>query len=100
VVASFRWRLTLAQPGTAYPGYDQDIWTGLPRPPFGGLLEAFSALRRANVALIGATPKADWDKEARHEERGPESFGVAVLLIAGHDLAHLEQLTRTLATLS
>lgn len=100
VVYGFRWRLTLRQPGTNYPGYDQDAWTDLPRPPFGELLEAFTALRRANVVLIQETPRSQWALSANHEERGPESFELAVRLIAGHDLAHLEQLDRTVATVS
>jgi hypothetical protein len=100
VVYAFRWRLTLRQPGTNYPGYDQDAWTDLPRPPFGELVEAFTALRRANVHLIQETPRSQWGLEAMHSERGPESFELAVQLIAGHDLAHLRQLDQTLSALS
>ena len=97
IVYAFRWRLTLRQPGETYPGYDQDLWTDLPRPPFGELLDAFSALRRANVGLIEATPKDEWTKAAHHVERGPESFALSVQLIAGHDIAHLKQLDQTIA---
>jgi DinB superfamily len=97
MVYAFRWRLTLAQEGTSYPGYDQDAWVPLPRPPFGEMLEAYTALRRANIALVAATPKTDWEKVAHHEERGPESFGLSVQLIAGHDIAHLLQLEQTVA---
>ncbi|MGH2730887.1 MAG: DinB family protein [Actinomycetota bacterium] len=100
VVYAFRWRLTLRQPGTKYPGYDQDAWTDLPRPPFGELVEAFTALRRADVHLIQETPQWQWDVAANHEERGPESFELAVRLIAGHDIAHLRQLDQTLAVVS
>ncbi len=100
VVAGFRWRLTLGQPDSAYPGYDQDAWTTLARPPFGDLLEAFTALRRANVALVEGTPRSEWSKVGHHSERGPESFELAVQLIAGHDLAHLKQLEQTIAAIT
>ncbi len=98
VVYAFRWRITLAQDGVHYPGYDQDAWTKLPRPPFPEMLSAFASLRRANVCLIEEVPSEQYDRTGIHAERGPESFGLAVRLLAGHDLAHVEQLRQTLAT--
>lgn len=100
IVYSFRWRLTLAQPGSSYPGYDQEKWTGLPLPPYPELLGAFASLRRTNVELIEETPTDQWDKAAIHEERGEESFGLAVRLLAGHDIAHLRQLEETVAAVT
>lgn len=100
VVTSFRWRLTLRQPGTEYPGYDQDAWNDLPRPAFGELLATFTALRRTNLTLISETPREDWAKSANHVERGPESFEMVVHLIAGHDIAHVRQLEQTIAAVT
>jgi hypothetical protein len=100
IVYSFRWRFTLAQSGGAYPGYDQDSWVDLPRPPFADMLSAFDALRSMNVHLIENVPESEWDKEAHHQERGPESFRLSVQLIAGHDLAHLKQLDQTRAAVT
>jgi hypothetical protein len=97
VVYAFRWRLTLAQDGVHYPGYDQDAWTRLPRPSFPELLAAFASLRRANVALIEEIPSDQYGKVGHHAERGPESFEMAVRIVAGHDLAHVKQLEQTLA---
>ena len=97
VVYAFRWRITLAQDGVRYPGYDQDAWTHLPRPSFPELLGAFASLRRANVWLIEEVPSSEYQKTGIHEERGPESFEMAVRLLAGHDLAHVKQLHQTLA---
>lgn len=99
VVSSFRWRLTLAQDGVRYPGYDQDAWTNLPRPPFPELLAAFASLRRANVSLIEEVPSDQYGKTGIHEERGPESFELSVQILAGHDLAHVKQLHQTLAAI-
>lgn len=100
VVYAFRWRITLAQDGVRYPGYDQDAWTHLPRPPFPDLLAAFASLRRANVCLIEETPSDQYGRTGIHEERGPESFELAVRLLAGHDLAHVEQLHQTIAVVN
>jgi hypothetical protein len=100
IVFSYRSRFTLAQPGGAYPGYDQDAWVNLPRPPFADMLAAFDALRSMNVHLIETVPKSEWNKESRHEERGSVSFGLSVRVIAGHDVAHLKQLDQTRAAVT
>lgn len=100
VVYSFRWRFTLAEKDPKYPGYNQDEWIKLPKPSFPELLAAFASLRRANVWLIEETPSDQWDKNAIHEERGPEPFGMSLQLLAGHDLAHLKQLEQTVATVT
>jgi hypothetical protein len=97
VVYAFRWRITLAQDGIRYPGYDQDAWTRLPRPPFPEMLAAFASLRRANITLIEEVPSDQYARVGHHEERGPESFELAVRVVAGHDLAHIKQLEQTLA---
>lgn len=97
IVYSFRWRMTLAQSGSHFPGYQQDLWTGLAHPSFPEMLAAFSALRRLNVWLAEETPSSEWDKVGVHSERGPETFDVSLKVVAGHDLAHLKQLEQTLA---
>lgn len=98
VVYAFRWRITLAQDGARYPGYDQDAWTKLPRPSFPEMLAAFASLRRANICLIEEVPSEQYSRTGHHEERGPESFEMVVRVVAGHDLAHLKQLEQTLAS--
>lgn len=100
IVASFRWRLTLAQDNVAYPGYDQDKWTGLAHPPFAQMLASYRAIRESNIFLMRWTAREMWGKSGLHAERGPESFELSVLLIAGHDLAHLKQLEQTVATVT
>ena len=97
VVYAFRWRITLAQDGARYPGYDQDAWTKLPRPSFPEMLAAFASLRRSNVCLIEEVPSEQYAKTGHHSERGPESFELSVRIVAGHDLAHVKQLEQTLA---
>lgn len=97
VVYSFRWRFTLAETDPVYPGYDQDEWIKLPKPSFPEMLSAFASMRRANVWLVEETPTDQWDKDARHSERGSEPFGTSLAVVAGHDLAHLKQLEQTVA---
>ena len=39
---------------------------------------------------------ADLQRTGQHNERGPESLGVMLRMMAGHDLSHLEQFSRYL----
>ena len=100
VVYSFRWRFTLAEKDPKYPGYNQDEWIKLPKPSFPELLSAYASLRRANIWLIEETPTDLWDKDAIHEERGSEPFGMSLAVLAGHDIAHLKQLEQTVAAVT
>src|SRR5580704_5930397 len=43
---------------------------------------------------ILGTKQDAWVAAQRHNERGPESLGVMLRLLAGHDLSHLDQITR------
>lgn len=98
IVYGFRNRMMLAQSGTAFPAYDQDVWIDLPHPSFPEMLAAFSTLRRLNVWLAEETPSAEWARKTGiHSERGEMSFEVALNTVAGHDIAHLKQLEKTLA---
>jgi hypothetical protein len=97
IAYSFRARAILAQDQPRLIGYDQDAWATLARPPFAELLDAFSALRTANLALLRHTPEARWARVGLHAERGPLSFRLLTESMAGHDRAHLRQLTQTIA---
>lgn len=97
IAFSFRARLVLAQDTPRLVGYDQNAWANLARPPFAALLDAFTALRTANLALIRQTPEALWNRFGHHDERGPTSFRLLTETTAGHDIAHLKQLQQTMA---
>lgn len=97
IAVSFRGRAILAQDIPQLAGYDQDAWATLAKPRFAELLDAFTALRRANLALIAGTPEDRWDRYGIHEERGPTSFRLLAETTAGHDRAHLRQLEQTIA---
>ena len=96
IAYSFRARAILAQDSPRLIGYDQDAWATLARPVFAELLDAFAALRAANLALIRHTPDALWDRLGIHEERGALSFRLMTQTMAGHDRAHLQQLGQTI----
>jgi hypothetical protein len=96
IAYSFRARAILAQESPRLIGYDQDAWAALARPVFAELLDAFAALRTANLALIRHTPEALWERVGIHEERGPLSFRLLTATMAGHDRAHLQQLKQTI----
>jgi hypothetical protein len=96
IANSFRARAILAQDTPQLAAYDQDAWAALAKPPFGELLDAFTGLRRANLALIAGTPQERWERYGIHQERGPTSFRLLLETTAGHDRAHLRQLGQTI----
>jgi hypothetical protein len=63
---------------------------------FTELLDAFAVLRAANLTLLRHTPPALWERVGLHEERGPLSLRLLTETMAGHDRAHLRQLTQTI----
>jgi hypothetical protein len=50
-------------------------------------------LSENDPAILG-TNQDMWVAALRHNERGPESLDVMLRLLAGHDLSHLDQITR------
>src|SRR5215470_14606717 len=97
VVYGFRFRLVLTEEDPAYPGYQEKLWSQLPRPEPAELVSVLAGLRAYNTALLRRTPHDKWQRWGTHGEQGREQFGVMVTKIAGHDLAHLNQLARTIA---
>jgi hypothetical protein len=97
IVYGFRWRLVLTAESPTYPGYDEKLWATLPKPPPAELMEAFAALRKLNLALVRSLSGDQLRRQGTHGEQGPEDFELMVRKIAGHDLAHLDQLESTIA---
>jgi DinB family protein len=96
VVYGFRWRLILTEDRPSYPGYDEKRWSLLPRPAPIQLLGALAGLRAANLELLEGVDDAA-GRSGVHGEQGEERFDLTVRKVAGHDLAHLNQLARTVA---
>ncbi|HEX5040668.1 MAG TPA: DinB family protein [Candidatus Limnocylindria bacterium] len=103
LVASGRYRWILAHDEPPLIGYDQDLWIDrLHAPPESAdeLLALFEPMRAANLALWARTPDDRRERFGVHAERGPESYRLTFVLIAGHDRFHLAQAERALAAVA
>lgn len=94
IVYGFRWRLALTADRPTYPGYDEKRWSELARPPVDQVLAAFDAMRAYNLWMLDGVGRSQWSRVGVHGEQGPETVEVAIRKVAGHDLAHLDQLAR------
>jgi hypothetical protein len=97
MVVGVRLRLVLAEDRPPLIAYDQDIWADRLRyneVPFADALEQFTQIRRVNLRLWAGLSEADQARVGIHTERGEESLGFMRRIHAGHDLAHLRQLSR------
>jgi len=97
VVYGFRWRLVLTEDRPSYPGYDEKRWSLLPRPAPTQVLAALEGLRAVNLAVLDQVDDDGGRRLGVHGEQGEEHFDLTVRKVAGHDLAHLNQLARTVA---
>ena len=96
-VYGYRFRLILCEDDPAILGTQQDLWVAAlqhnEREP-SELVEIFRTLRRLNLAVWTGTPPESLERIGQHNERGPESLGGMLRLLAGHDLSHVAQITR------
>lgn len=96
-VYGYRLRLILCEDNPNILGTDQDSWvTSLrhnDREP-SELAEIFRTLRQLNLAVWRQTSPAVLERSGQHNERGRDSLGVMLRLVAGHDLSHLDQIAR------
>jgi DinB superfamily len=97
VVYGFRWRLALTEDTPAYPGYNEKAWSQLARPAPPRLLDALAGVRLANTALLRRLDQRELRRRGVHGEQGSEDVQRMIDKVAGHDLAHLDQLRRTIA---
>ncbi len=97
LVYRYRMRMTVAQPGSPIPAYDQDRWAaelGYNRGDLEGALQEIEAWRSANLEWIRGLSDEELDRAGIHEERGPESVRRITQLLAAHDLVHRSQIER------
>ena len=96
-VYGYRLRLILCEDNPTILGTNQDFWVAAlghnEREPL-ELVEIFRTLRQLNLAEWRRTSPEDLKRTGQHNERGLESLGVMLRLLAGHDLSHLDQITR------
>jgi len=96
-VYGYRLRLILCEDNPAILGMNQDLWVARQRhnerEP-SDLVEVFRTMRQFNLALWKRMSPAELKRTGQHNERGPESLAVLLRMLAGHDLSHLDQITR------
>jgi hypothetical protein len=93
IAMAFRFRQALSEEHHRVQPYDQDAWTARDGSADASLaLEVFRAVRLWNLGLLRSLPPAEFDRMTSHPERGEESLGLMVRLLAGHDLNHIAQL--------
>lgn len=95
----YRMRLILSEDQPTLLGMDQNLWVIAQRhnerEP-SDLLEMFTGLRLFNLALWRQMTRDDLERTGLHNERGPESLGTMLRMVAGHDLWHVDQISRYL----
>jgi hypothetical protein len=103
IVVGYRVRAILgAEDGVPIQGFDQDKWqTGLnyngQSRSLHAALDAFEAARKNNIALYRSLSESQWNRYGMHSERGKESVRDMVVLNAGHDINHVQQIDQILS---
>jgi len=98
-VYGFRLRLIFCEDAPAITGTAQETWVVRQRHnerDATELVETFRVLRELNLSYWKAISEADLRRVGKHNERGPESLGMMLRMMAGHDLSHLGQIRRYL----
>jgi hypothetical protein len=89
---SIRLRFALAQEGYQMQSFDQDDWMLAETPPPALVsLEAYTALRAMNVALLRSLTTEQRARTAGHPEWGSVSVEWLAAWCAGHERNHLPQ---------
>jgi DinB superfamily len=103
LVFGFRLRMILTEDKPSLQGYDQDAWARMLKYRDVELevaMDQLRSLRAANVHVLRQLSPGDLERVGLHSERGPESAGFLLRLMAGHDLVHRRQVDRILAAVS
>jgi hypothetical protein len=98
IATGFRLRQALAQDDHVIQPFEQDDWA----KRYGQLdgmaaARAFTALRAWNLDLVRTMTPGDLARPVMHPERGMETIGILVKMLAGHDLNHIAQLEQIAA---
>jgi tRNA-binding protein len=97
IVAAYRLRMILANPGTPLQAFDQNQWASAfnyPAQDAYACLTAFNAVRTSTLRLLDGVDEALLDHYGMHQERGRETVRHLIRLYAGHDVNHLQQIER------
>jgi hypothetical protein len=100
LVFGFRIRMVLTADRPPLQGFDQDLWArelGYKDAQLDIALWQLRGLRIPNLRLARRLSPQQLDRVGIHGERGPESAGHLLKLMAAHDLVHRRQIDRILA---
>jgi hypothetical protein len=95
--------MILTEDKPSLQGYDQDAWARTLNYRDVQLelaMDQLRSLRAANVHVLRQLSAGDLERVGLHSERGPESAGFLLRLMAGHDLVHRRQVDRILTAVS
>ena len=102
LVSAYRVRaIAGGEDGVPIVGYDQDRWAVAGNYRAANIensLKTFLALREINLRYLKGLPESSWNKYGMHSERGRETLRDLVILVAGHDLNHIGQIRKILAS--
>jgi len=88
-----RVRFALSQPGYAAQAFSQDDWLPLDgKSDARTALDAYTALRRFNIAMFRGLTAEQRDRTFTHPEYGTLTVWWVAHQIAGHDIHHLKQI--------
>ena len=100
VTLAFRIRKLAAEPGGVIVAWDQEKWTARLRHQRGDartLLQAYAALRAANLDQVRRLTPAQRSAAGRHPEYGRLRVNEMLEHWAEHDLNHLQQIRAALS---
>jgi hypothetical protein len=95
IVAAWRFRQALAEDDPEIDAFDQDRWASGGRyaqRDVATSLQAFAAIRAANVELLRLLDDAGWQRTYRHAEYGRTTIRTLAEHKSDHDLGHLRQI--------
>jgi len=98
-VYGYRVRLILCEDQPTILGMDQNLWVAGQRHNDRDpkeLVDMFRALRQYNLFVWRQMGSNELARFGQHNERGAESLGQMLRMEAGHDLSHIDQITRYL----
>lgn len=101
IANSWRYRQILEHSGSDLHGFDQDVWAKLSDYGAWNLREAFDTfrlLRENNLRMLARVNAADWEKFGNHLERGRLTLRELAVLISGHDVNHVMQIEKIVAS--
>jgi len=103
LVMGYRIKMILTHDRPPLPGYDQDQWAAefrYDQVPMEIALGQLRGLREAHLHLWTGLSPVQLERVGLHTERGAESVGHLLRLLAAHDLVHRRQIDRILSSAS